>query len=316
MDHFEKLADDAWRGTLNQADWNRALNGTELIELPGGDTAYLASRYIVGNVSVFRTSDGLVMVDTGSPESASDILSEIRKWDESAIHTIVYTHGHMDHVCGAHLCDEEAVGKNRARPHVIAHANLPARFDRYQRSLAWNSKINQRQFRRGDLSKGWPSEYRYPDETYHESLDIVVGGETFELYHGKGETDDHTWIWAPQRKVIHSGDFVIWAAPNSGNPQKVQRYTREWAVALRAMMEKPAEILIPGHGPAVMGADRIQTLLDDLASFLESMHDQTLALMNDGCTLDEVVAKVEAPRDLLEKPYLRPYLRRPRVHRA
>ena len=38
--------------------------------------------------------------------------------------------------------------------------------------------INQRQFKAPGLR--WPTEYRMPDETYSDALDISVGGETFE----------------------------------------------------------------------------------------------------------------------------------------
>src|SRR5947208_3667236 len=55
------------------------------------------------------------------------------------------------------------------------------------------------------------------------------GGVRFELHHAKGETDDHTWTWIPSEKVLCCGDLFIWASPNAGNPQKVQRYPREWA---------------------------------------------------------------------------------------
>jgi alkyl sulfatase BDS1-like metallo-beta-lactamase superfamily hydrolase len=306
LDRLTKLADDAWHGRIGQPEVNRALEGTEIGLLPDDNTIYLASRFIVGNVSVYRTIEGLVMVDTGSPESAENILKAIREWDESPIHTVVYTHGHVDHVSGARGLDKEAENAGRPKPNIISHANLPPRFDRYKRSNGWNTAINKRQFRRGDLTKGWPTEFRYPDETYHDSLNIEVGGETFELHHGKGETDDHTWLYAPERNIITAGDFIIWAAPNSGNPQKFQRYTREWAVTLREMAAKNPDVLIPGHGLAVIGADRIQTMLNDIATFLESIHDQTLALMNDGKTLDQVMQGVEVPQHLLEKPYLHP----------
>jgi len=306
MDKLTKLADDAWHGRISQPEVNRALEGTEIGLLPDDNTIYLASRFIVGNVSIYRTCEGLVMIDTGSPESAEAILAAIREWDDSPIHTVVYTHGHVDHVSGAPGLDKEAKDAGRPKPHIIGHANLPPRFDRYKRSNGWNTAINKRQFRRGDLTKGWPKEFRYPDETYQNTLSIEVGGETFEIRHGKGETDDHTWFWAPDRKTITSGDFIIWAAPNSGNPQKFQRYTREWAVTLRAMAAKNPEILIPGHGLAIIGAERIQTMLDDIATFLESIHDQTLALMNEGKSLDEVVQGVDVPQDLLKKPYLHP----------
>ena len=149
-------------------------------------------------------------------------------------------------------------------------------------------------------------DYRYPDITYRDSMTLTVGGMTIELHHARGETDDHTWTWVPEKKVLCSGDLFIWASPNAGNPQKVQRYPIEWARALRKMAALGAEFLLPGHGVPVVGADRIKTALLDTALLLESLHEQTVAMMNEGARLDEIIHTVKAPAELLEKPYLRP----------
>ena len=53
----------------------------------------------------------------------------------------------------------------------------------------------------------WPTEYRYPDETYRDRHVVDVGGERFELHHARGETDDHTWTWVPARRVLCCGDL-------------------------------------------------------------------------------------------------------------
>ena len=135
---------------------------------------------------------------------------------------------------------------------------------------------------------------------------MTVGGERFELRHGKGETDDHTWVWLPDRKTLCTGDLFIWASPNCGNPQKVQRYPREWALALREMAALGPELLLPGHGWPIAGADRIQQALGDTAALLDHLVDATLALMNEGARLDDIVHTVRAPAELLERPYLRP----------
>src|SRR5205823_12758581 len=98
----------------------------------------------------------------------------------------------------------------------------------------------------------------------------------------------------------------IWASPNAGNPQKVQRYPREWAAALREMATLGAGTLLPGHGFPILGADRIEVALTETAELLESLVQQTLALMNDGARLDEILYTVRAPQHLLDRPYLRP----------
>jgi alkyl sulfatase BDS1-like metallo-beta-lactamase superfamily hydrolase len=149
-------------------------------------------------------------------------------------------------------------------------------------------------------------EYRRPDVTYRDALDIEVGGTAFECHHARGETDDHTWVWVPERRVLCTGDLIIWCTPNAGNPQKVQRYARDWAVALRTMAELGAEVLLPGHGLPVAGAANVSMVLVDSADLLDSLHDQTVALMNEGARLSDILHTVRAPEHLLEKPYLRP----------
>jgi hypothetical protein len=126
------------------------------------------------------------------------------------------------------------------------------------------------------------------------------------LRHEKGETDDHTVTWLPGPRALCCGDLFIWAAPNGGNPQKVQRYPLEWAQALRRMAELQPEYLLPGHGLPVIGADRVQVALADTAELLEALVEQTLAVMNGGGRLDDAIHTVTVPRRLADRPYLQP----------
>ena len=203
------------------------------------------------NVSTFATEDGLVLVDTGSAPLAKIVHDDIRAWSPARLNTAVYSHGHIDHVFGVPVWEEEAAAQGWGAPEVIAHHALPARFDRYIFTAGYNTIINRRQFGFSDLT--WPTEYRYPDRTYHDTLDLSVGGVGFSLRHEKGETDDHTVTWQAERRVLCCGDLFIWASPNAGNPQKVQRYPREWAAALRRMLAAgrripPARARVPRRG--------------------------------------------------------------------
>jgi alkyl sulfatase BDS1-like metallo-beta-lactamase superfamily hydrolase len=67
-----------------------------------------------------------------------------------------------------------------------------------------------------------------------------------------------------------------------------------------------AEVMLPGHGFPVVGPERVREALTDTADLLDSLVDQTVALMNAGARLDEILHTVAAPAALLEKPYLRP----------
>ncbi|MHB8464839.1 MAG: alkyl sulfatase dimerization domain-containing protein [Acidimicrobiales bacterium] len=294
------LADRLWAGDIEPAMHHLFAMPPSLAEVADG-VGFVAA---FANVSAFDTGDGLVLVDTGSVFAARPIHTALREWTSGRLHTAVYSHGHIDHVFGVPVFEEEAAANGWPRPTVIAHDALPARFDRYILTAGYNGIINQRQFQAPGLT--WPTEYRYPDHTYHDHHSLQVGDHRFELHHAKGETDDHTWTWVPDQRILCCGDLFIWASPNAGNPQKVQRFPREWAAALREMVALEPEILLPGHGVPVIGADRVRQALADTADLLDSLVDQTLALMNQGARLNDIIHSVTPPPGLMARPYLRP----------
>jgi glyoxylase-like metal-dependent hydrolase (beta-lactamase superfamily II) len=293
------LADRLWRGELGPGEYHPVGHNGGLAEITDG-VAFVPS---FANVSAFVTEDGLVLVDTGSAPLASVIHQELRRWTDAGLNTAVYSHGHIDHVFGVGVWEQEAAQQRWAAPQVVAHEALPLRFDRYRLTAGYNEIINRRQF--GFKEFEWPLDYRYPDRTYRDELTLDIGGSAFSLRHEKGETDDHTVTWLADKKVLCCGDLFIWASPNAGNPQKVQRYPREWAMALRRMIDLGPEYLLPGHGLPVIGADRVRQALTKTAELLESLVEQTLALMNAGARFDEVLHTVTPPAELAGLPYLR-----------
>ena len=280
--------------------------GSGLAEVADG-VAFVPS---FANVAAVTTGDGLVLVDVGSPFLSGEVHRTLRGWTSLDLHTAVYSHGHIDHVFGMHRWEADAEANGGRRPRVVAHEAVAARFDRYIRTAGYNTVVNRRQFGIDDLE--WPTRYRYPDDTFRDRLTLEIGGVTCELHHDRGETDDHAWAWFPRQRVLCTGDLFIWASPNAGNPQKVQRFPLEWADALRRMLalyDEPGggpEVLLPGHGYPIMGSDRIRQALGDTAELLESLVTQTLACMNAGARLDEAIHSVVAPPHLLDRPYLRP----------
>ncbi len=294
-----ELADRLFTGELDIEQHHPFRLFGELAEIDGG--AFVAA---FANASALTTGEGLLLVDTSSTFLSERVHDALRAWRTDPAHTIVFTHGHIDHCFGVERYEEDARRDGHPAPRVIAHEAITARFDRYVRTAGYNAVINARQFQAAGLE--WPTVFRYPDDTYRDTRVLEIGGEPFELHHARGETDDHTWVWAPERGIVLTGDLFIWASPNCGNPQKVQRYPLDWARALRDMAALEPQLLLPGHGLPIVGSERVARALTETATLLESLHDQTVDLMNEGARLDDIVHTVKAPAELLARPYLRP----------
>lgn len=261
------------------------------------------------------TGDGLVLIDASGSLAGPRCIDAIRGWRADRVHSIVYTHGHADHVGGSPAIMADAANRGHGTPDVVAHEAVHDRFRRYRETAGWNLAINSRQFGGTKLDENFmqvgtgryiPDDVAEPTITHASGMDMRVGDTHLELHHANGETDDHTWLWDPARKAVYAGDLFIWNFPNAGNPQKVQRFAGDWATALRAMIAKGPELLLPAHGLPVGGADRVAMVLDMAAGALEYLVAETVALMNQGATLDTILHSVTLPDKYRDVPYLVP----------
>ena len=294
-------SDKVWRGLISLEEYRAGqLTKHGLVEV-GKNTRFWLS---TGNVVAVDTGDGLVLLDTGQQSTAEKLFESIRRWTPTRLCAAVFSHGHLDHIFGMAHFDAESREQRWPSPTVIAHEAILDRFVRYVMTAGYRRIVNQRQFQ--DSRAVWPTNYRYPDVTYRDKMQLHRGDVGFVLYHARGETDDHTYVWLPGEKILYTADFFIWACPNAGNPQKTQRYPQEWASALRHMATLEPEVLLPGHGVPIFGRQRIQKALADTAELLESLCSQVLELMNQGWRLNDIVHEVRVPEHLTTQPYLYP----------
>ena len=250
------------------------------------------------NTYALRTDVGLLLIDPGLLRNSKSVFAAIRAWSDAALHTVVYTHGHVDHACGL-----RAFLDNGERPHIIAQENCPKRFQRYRLTYGLNTAINRLQTNLPTAV--FPDQFDWPTLTFQDGLVQQLGDLEVQYYAAKGETDDHCYLWLPARSYLFTGDLVVWMAPNCGNPQKVQRYPVEWAEALERMASLDAEWLFPGHGLVVHGRDAVRTVLTDTARYLRVIIDQVLERLNAGQSPEEIFHAVEPEAELSIYPYLR-----------
>lgn len=246
-----------------------------------------------GNIGVIETGEGLVLFDLPLKVHVPVAFKKLRAITDKPIKYVIYSHGHPDHAYGWDSIIEEIKEKGWDMPEVIAHENCIDRFDKYRMLDEYHEWLNQQQF--SSLTRGKGKFFPVHEEVYpsivikgKEVYKFKFGGIDFELYPEKGETDDALWLWVPEKELICAGDLMVSHFPNVGNPFKVQRYPKHWALALERMMEKKAKYMVPGHGAFVEGTKQINDIFSITAEALHFVHDEVVKRMNEGKWFEQI----------------------------
>ena len=196
-----------------------------------------------GNVSVFVTDGGVVVVDSKLAGYGPDIIAKIRAVTTKPITTLINTHTHGDHT-----------GSNDGFPasvNIVAHENtktLMAKMDAF--------KGDKAQF--------------LPKQTFKDRLTLGSGKDRIELYYfGKGHTGGDTMVYFPTLKILATGDLWAWKdAPliDLGNDGSGLDWPKTLATALSTL--KDADTIIPGHTPVSKPSElqEYQRYLTDLVA--------------------------------------------------
>ena len=247
------------------------------------------------NTCVFDTKEGLVVFDVPIRQFGHKTFDEVRSITNKPVKYIIYSHGHFDHAFGYGPFIEEIRRKGWDLPEVIAHENCVRRFEKYEILDKYHDWINKQQF--SSLFKGGRDSVVSARETLdptiilrenESSYSFKLGEVNFEIYHDIGETDDSIWLWVPEKKTLCTGDLMVSSFPNVGNPFKVQRYPKDWAVAMEKMREKNAEYLAPGHGRLIEGKENVRDALSITAEVMHFVHEEVVKRLNEGKWFEQI----------------------------
>jgi len=252
-------------------------------------------------------------------ETAETVAAEFKKITDKPIKTIIYTHFHADHVSGtkAFVSDEELAAGD---VEVIAHEDLT---DHVIRDVGLIAPILGRramyQFgmrlpigENGTVGAGLGPPQRpgrrtfvAPTKTFREFYEGETGGVKFEIHAIPSETEDQCAVWLPSEQTLLSADAIYESFPNIYALRGTRfRNPMIWASGVDRLREFKAEVLIPHHGHAVEGAEKIDQLMIDYRDAVQFVHDQTLRYMNKGYTPDEIKEVVTMPDRLKNHPWL------------
>ncbi len=173
-----------------------------------------------GNVAVYLTDEGVVLVDAKTDGMHDDLVAKVRSLTDEPIKYVVLTHHHADHSGGAVRL--QALGAT-----VIASAAN-------RRSMA---------------AAGQPG---LPQVSYNGHAQIVLGSKRVELLEFCGHTSGDTVVYLPDARVVVGGDLVTTPAsiPQVTNYADGGSWT-DMVQTLDALAELDFDFMIAGHGPVL-----------------------------------------------------------------
>ncbi|MCM0599459.1 alkyl/aryl-sulfatase [Periweissella fabalis] len=281
-----------------------------------GEGVHLFVGYGHSNAVAIEGAMSVILIDTlDSPDRAAEMLMELQKITPKPVRTIIYTHGHPDHRGGAGMFQATAQS-------VIAFANrdhqlLDSRkindvlLKRTQHQMGYRLNDDEAITQGIGMREGHTQGQRgyaplLPTEIITDGIvDRVIDGVHLQLISAPGENGDMGYVWLPDQKIMCSGDNYYAAFPNLAAIRGGQyRDIGRWIQSLDLLITYNAVTVLPGHLQPLEGADIVKTTLRNYRDAIASIFDQTLAHIDAGLTVQEVVEQVRLPDHLRTLPYL------------
>ncbi|MFN8058636.1 MAG: MBL fold metallo-hydrolase [Vicinamibacterales bacterium] len=216
-----------------------------------------------GNVAVFITDAGVVLVDTKLAGWGQTLLARIKSVTDKPVTTLINTHTHGDHTGNNALFG--------ATVDSVVHENTKANMTRMDAYKGENAKF-------------------LPKRTYTSTLSIGSGKDRVDLYHfGPGHTDGDTFVVFPALRVMHTGDMFAWKdAPFLDRSNGGSGVQMPQTLAKVLATVKDVDTIIPGHSPVTSRKD-----LEEFQRFTSDLLAATQAARKAGKTVDEASASID-----------------------
>lgn len=221
-----------------------------------------------GNVTVFNSSEGVLMVDGGSHERSADVLRAVKKaTGSSKVHTLFNTHWHWDQT-GSNA----KLGKSGTR--IISHENT---------KLWLGTEIHSKWEKR--VYKPLPKE-ALPTKTTYTKETLDFGGERIEYgYLSQAHTDGDIYVYFRNANVLVASDvFSVGAYPI------IDYSTNGWIGGLlnatQALLDLSQDDtkIVPGLGPAAS-----KTELKAENTMLATLRPRLSKLLAKGASVQDMI---------------------------
>jgi glyoxylase-like metal-dependent hydrolase (beta-lactamase superfamily II) len=213
-----------------------------------------------GNVAVYVTSEGLILIDDKYERDHDNIAAEIKNISNLPVKYILSTHYHEDHSGGnAKMFAQgaEIISTKNARANIVSKVQS-------------NATI-------------YPAPARI---VFNDETSVFLGGkEVRAKYYGRGHTNGDAVIYFPALRTVHTGDLMSGNTPLIDYPGGGS--VVEWTKTLDGVLNGlDFDRVIPGHGPVTNKAGLLT-----YRNNVEKLRNRAQSLIREGKTRDDV-AKV------------------------
>jgi cyclase len=204
-----------------------------------------------GNVGVYVTDEGAIVIDDKFEQHYDEIMANVKKVTSKPVRYVINTHHHGDHSGG--------------------NAKM----------LAGGAEILLHKNARANMVDGkMPG---IPRIAFADEAQVVLGGKEVLARHlGRGHTNGDAVIFFPARRTIHTGDLMAGTTPLIDYPGGGS--LAEWAKTLDAILKYDFDTVIPGHG-AVTTKAGLQAYRDNVVKLQSAVREQ----IRSGKSKDEVL---------------------------
>ena len=209
------------------------------------ESIYRISSSSSGNITVFTSDDGVLLVDSKFDNEYDRYMELLRTVTDQPVKYVINTHMHPDHTGGNIRLED--LGAD-----IVATENARARLAAAQ-------------------------QMGLPSITFDDHMRLYFGEHVMDLHwFGRGHTDGDLVIHLPEENLILTGDlfaggdpFVRAIDPAAGGTLK------EWGPTVERVLELEFDTVIPGHSEPTDRA-RLQAFHDEtvrIQAFITEMLD-------------------------------------------
>lgn len=258
----------------------------------------------VGNTFLIATDEGHVLFDTGLATQAAKHKRLLQDAVPGEISYIVLSHAHADHIGGAKFWLAEFPDAK-----VVAH-------EKFNEGQGYLKELEQHFWSRNRLLYSF-----MPEEPPQEGMNVyggitpeievregdvhafTLGDVRFEAIAAAGaEGDDNLVLWLPDQRLLFSGDIFGPLFPMVPNLFTLRgekfRDPLAYIRSLDRLIALEPEMVLPSHFDPISGREQIRINMQKMRDATQYIHDQTLAGMNEGKSVWQLMQEIKLPPEL------------------